>query len=104
MLCNHLNHKKCAKISQNNKLNRGLEYICAESFAETFPFTKTSTNELLENTYNSNFICKCLNKRGKSKLNPLDHELLILNELRFSKNGKYAQNDPDENLTDSTQF
>ena len=51
--CNHLNHKKCAKVSQN-ELNRDTEYVCTECPAETFPLTNTSTNELLENTYNSN--------------------------------------------------
>ena len=58
-----------------------------------------STNKLLENCDNSNFICKCLNRGGKSKLNLLDHKLLNLKHLNFNKNKKYAQNDPDENLT-----
>ena len=48
--------------------------------------TNTSTNEVLENTYDLNFIFKCLNKRGKSKANHLDHELLNLKYLNFSKN------------------
>ena len=48
-----MNHKKCAKVSQN-ELNRDTEYVCTECPAETFPLTNTSTNELLENTYNSN--------------------------------------------------
>ena len=93
-----MNHQKCAKISQN-ELNRDTECVCRECFAATFPFTNTSANELLENTYNSNFICKILNWGGKSKLNQLHHELLNLKDLNFSKHKKHAQNNPGESLT-----
>ena len=48
--------------------------------------TNTSTSEVLENAYALNFICNCLNKRVMSKVNHLDHELLNLKYLNFSKN------------------
>ena len=48
--CNHLNHKKCAAMSQD-KLNTDTEYLCTECLAETFPFTNTSTSELLKEIF-----------------------------------------------------
>ena len=100
--CNNLNHKECAKISQN-ELNRDAEYLCTECLAENFPLANISSNGLLENTCNSNFICQCLNRKGKLKCNHINHMLLKLKDLNFSKI-KYAQNDSDDNLTDSTNF
>ena len=73
-----------------DKLNTDTEYLCTECLAETFPFTNTSTSELL--------IFECLNRRSSSKLNHPDQELLNLKDLSFSKNKKYVQNYLDENL------
>ena len=60
--CSHLIHKKCAK--KQNRINNNEDFICALCTSENFPFIEITYDKLLENTYNSNFFCKCLKNQN----------------------------------------
>ena len=57
--CQHFIQKKCSKMSNN--LNKIKNYVCAECI-----------DEISELSYNSNFLCKCLDRtipeKGKNDL------------------------------------
>ena len=60
--------------------------------------------ELLENTYNSNFSCKCLKNQNLFNTHKTNKEQFNLKELNFNKNQNYAKNDPEEQTIETTNF
>ena len=99
--CQHFIHKKCSKMSNN--LNKITNYVCAECIAENIPFSHLENDEISELSYNSNFLCNCLDEtipeKGKNDL-----KFLNLKELNFKNDLSYIKVDPDENITDVTNF
>ena len=96
--CNHLNHKKCSNNDKNNTL-------CQKCLLDIFPFTGIDLNELLEASFNSNYICKCLqNHKQKTSFHTSTNKLLNLQELNFNKNPEYANSDPYANIADPVNF
>ena len=72
--------------------------------SENFPFFDIDNTDLLENSFNSNFSCKCLTSKNLT-LNPeKDMKLLNLNELNFQKDTHFSQFDPDQHIVDPTEF
>ena len=100
--CSHLIHKKCAK--KQNRINNNEDFICALCTSENFPFTEITNDELLENTYNSNFSCKCLKNQNLFNTHKTNKEQFNLKELNFNKNQNYAKNDPEEQIIETTNF
>ena len=97
--CNHLNHKKCSNNDKNNNT------YCQKCLQEIFPFTGIDLNELLDASFNSNYVCKCLQNH---KQNPTFYKnttkLLNLQELNFNKNPEYVNSDPYANIADPVNF
>ena len=97
--CNHLNHKKCSNNDKNNNT------YCQKCLQEIFPFTGIDLNERLDASFNSNYVCKCLQNH---KQNPTFYKnttkLLNLQELNFNKNPEYVNSDSYANIADPANF
>ena len=97
--CNNLNHKKCSNNDKNNNT------YCQKCLQEIFPFTGIDLNELLDVSFNSNYVCNCLQNH---KQNPTFYKnttkLLNLQELNFKKNPEYVNSDPYANIADPVNF
>ena len=95
-------HKKCAK--KQNIINNNEDFICALCTSENFSFTEITNDELLENTYNSNFSCKCLKNQNLFNTHKTNKEQFNLKELNFNKNQNYTKNDPEEQIIEANNF
>ena len=87
-------------MPKNKTINNNEDFILCTS--ENFPFTEI--DELLENTYNSNFSCKCLKNQNLFNTHKTNKEQFNLKELNFNKNQNYAKNGPEEQITETTNF
>ena len=97
--CKHKIYKICSKIQNPHN------FVCASFLTETFPFTQIENFELEKLSFNSNFICSCLQKDSYSNIheNYLSNTL-NLKELTFNKNRHYSVKDHNVNVTDPTCF
>ena len=100
--CSHLIHIKCLKTQNNKDIDN--EVICSVCISKNFAFTNISNNEILENAFNSNYSCACLNNCNTQHFQGTNQDIFNLKELNFCKNQNYAQNNPEEQLIENTSF
>ena len=63
--CNHLVHKTCSNLNQSQIINfRRSKNIweCPKCAGDKFPYAELEDDEILLNSFNSNWNCKCKHK------------------------------------------
>ena len=81
--CNHLIHKSCCNLSQSQIINFKRSkniWECPKCASDKFPFADMEDNEILLNSFNSNWNCNC-KYANATELNDeiLHQQKLILN-------------------------
>ena len=81
--CKHLIHKSCSSLSQpqtiNFKRTKNL-WECPKCASEKFPFTNEEDDEILLNSFNSNWSCHCKSTNPRRLTDEIIHQQkLVLN-------------------------
>ena len=110
-ICHCLIHQRCSGFRpwESANFSKAVKYwSCKQSYVDQFPFSTLETNDLLDLTFNSNFICPCrhscvdihdyqlLEKLELCKVNHSEYDSLfdndIDNHVRFHDNFDYFSN------------
>ena len=107
-VCNFNIHFTCAEIP-SNKTNDAFrkQFICIPCREHIIPFFGVSTEEIQNNTFNSNYNCKCLNhaplKEDITEMSKVNDYFLKLDELDLEKYNTQVA-DPDKIVTRTSDF
>ena len=97
--CKFVFHKKCQKTPNNNT------FVCNFCNKETFPFAEIDLRDLIDLSFNSNYICSCLeNNKLKNNSEDFMNKIINLKELNFDKNQSYSNKDPNDHVIDPTNL
>ena len=70
-----------------------------------FPFAEIDLRDLIDLSFNSNYICSCLeNNKLKNNSEDFMNKIINLKELNFDKNQSYSNKDPNDHVIDPTNF
>ena len=97
--CKFAFHKKCQKNPNFNT------FVCNFCNKEMFPFAEIDLRDLIDLSFNSNYICSCLeNNKLKNNSEDFMNKIINLKELNFDKNQSYSNKDPNDHVIDPTNF
>ena len=69
------------------------------------PFSEIDLGHLIDLSFNSNYICSCLeNNKLKNNSEDFMNKIINLKELNFDKNQSYSNKDPNDHVIDPTNF
>ena len=106
--CKCLTHRKCVLMNSDdiNTLNIKV-YTCTKCNEDNLPYVNVNNDILINDSFNSNFNCKCQNQ-SKCHHVPMSNnilgKLLKISELNFNKNSKQYDHDPDAGIPNPTNF
>ena len=99
MQCKFAFHKICQKHPNVNT------FVCNFCNKETFPFADIDLRDLIDLSFNSNYVCSCLeNNKLKNNSEDFMKKIINLKELNFDKNQNYSNKDPNDHVIDPTNF
>ena len=62
--CKSFSHKTCTEIPMKQlESNKHLNYLCITCSRELFPFYDCGYDDIISDSFNSNFDCKCMDKQ-----------------------------------------
>ena len=97
--CKHLIHKTCSSLNQSQIINfKRTKNIweCPQCSADKFPFTNIENDEILLNSYNSNWKCLCKEKRAKPLTNEVSHQQKLVLNYKQDTNDSFFRSPEDE--------
>ena len=97
--CKLVFHLKCQK---NPNVNT---FVFNFWNKETLPLAEIDRRDLIDLSFNSNYICSCLeNNKLKNNSEDFMNKIINLKELNFGKNQSYSNKDPNDHVIDPTNF
>ena len=106
--CKCLSHRKCTEMPiKQLEDNKSLDYLCITCSKEIFPLYQCDYDEIINNSFNSNFICICNeNQPLLSAVTELKKDTYLnLNDvLNNSGKDNHCNYDPNENILNTIDF
>ena len=89
-------------MSKNPNVNT---FVCNFCNKEMFPFAEIDLRDLIDFSFNSSYICSCLeNNKLKNNSEDFMNKIINLKELNFDKNQSYSNKDPNDDVINPTNF
>ena len=97
--CNHFIHKSCSGLNQSQIINfRRTKNIweCPKCTGDKFPFTGIEDDEVLLNSFNSNWNCNCKEKTPEKLTDETIHQKKLVLNYKSDTNDSFFRSPEDE--------
>ena len=97
--CKHLTHKSCSSLNQSQTINfkrtKNL-WECPKCAAEKFPFTIIEDDEMLLNSFNSNWSCNCKKTSPRKITDEIVHQQKLVLNYKNDTSDSFFRSPEDE--------
>ena len=97
--CKHLIHKSCCNLNQSQIINfRRTKNVweCPKCAGDKFPFSNIDDDEILLNSFNSNWNCNCKYKLPRKRTDEIIHQQKLVLNYKNDTSDSYFRTPEDE--------